>query len=192
MCACVYVCVTVEQCRALCVCGALVSLHVSVCVTECPQRWNCCVCWWERWRLLSMSHSIRWHLHLCVYVCVCVCVSEGWGRGKLSPPTMAHSLTLQPKSSLCQQKRSANTHSAVLQKNNVNAQMGAGSDKLANEMYSHDNCSLCVCVCMSVRVCVFPSRKGFLLLVQSDRQHAKQRRAGTGRETAEILQSAKS
>uniref|UniRef100_A0A671YCD2 Leucine rich pentatricopeptide repeat containing n=1 Tax=Sparus aurata TaxID=8175 RepID=A0A671YCD2_SPAAU len=84
-------------------------------------------------------------------------------RGKLSLPTVAHSLTLQPKSSLCQQKRSANTHSAVLQKNNVNAQMGVGSDKLANEIYSHDNCSLCVSVCLCVCACSHPEKVSYFL-----------------------------
>uniref|UniRef100_A0A671Y8Q5 Leucine rich pentatricopeptide repeat containing n=1 Tax=Sparus aurata TaxID=8175 RepID=A0A671Y8Q5_SPAAU len=81
----------------------------------------------------------------------------------LSLPTVAHSLTLQPKSSLCQQKRSANTHSAVLQKNNVNAQMGVGSDKLANEIYSHDNCSLCVSVCLCVCACSHPEKVSYFL-----------------------------
>lgn len=71
------------------------SARVSVCVCQGLQCWNC-VCWWERWRLLSMSHPIRRHLH--------VCLCERGSRWKLSVPTTARSLTLRPKSSLRQQE----------------------------------------------------------------------------------------
>lgn len=66
--------------------------------------------------------------------------------------------------------------------------MDAVTDTVANEIYSPDNCSLCVYVCVSACVSV-PSRGDSLLLVQSDGQHVREGCAGTERQTAEILQA---
>lgn len=41
--------------------------------------------------------------------------------------------------------------------------MGVGSDKLANEIYSHDNCSLCVSVCLCVCACSHPEKVSYFL-----------------------------
>lgn len=81
--------------KCACVCAWHLCRPVSVCVSGTLQCWNR-VYWWERWRLLSMSHPIRRHLH--------VCLRECGSRGKLSAPTTARSLTPRPKSSLRQQE----------------------------------------------------------------------------------------
>lgn len=114
VCDCVFVCMC--QCWAaslikLCVyvCGTLMSLCVSVCVTESPQRWKWCVCWWERWRLLSMSHPVRQHL----WACVCVCMWERVevGGGCHCQPSYIHSHSSPKAASV-----SRNTQTHTLQR----------------------------------------------------------------------------
>uniref|UniRef100_A0A671Y9L4 Leucine rich pentatricopeptide repeat containing n=1 Tax=Sparus aurata TaxID=8175 RepID=A0A671Y9L4_SPAAU len=41
--------------------------------------------------------------------------------------------------------------------------LGFRSDKLANEIYSHDNCSLCVSVCLCVCACSHPEKVSYFL-----------------------------
>lgn len=63
--------------------------------------------------------------------------------------------------------------------------MDAVTDTATNEMYSPDDFSqFCVCVCLST-----PSREGVFLVVQSDWQHVRKGGAGSGKETAQLLQS---
>lgn len=65
--------------------------------------------------------------------------------------------------------------------------MDAVTDAATNETYSPDDFSqFCVCVCVCVST---PSREGVFLVVQSDWHHVRKGGAGSGKETAQLLQS---
>lgn len=98
----------VVKCACVCVRSIYVSPCQCVCASGSLQCWSCGY-WWERWRLLSMSHSIRQHLH------VCLCEGEAVSAShctfthtpaQMQPASAAGTQTLtlqelQPKSARC-------------------------------------------------------------------------------------------
>lgn len=120
-----------------------------------------------------------------IYMCVFMWLLEV--GGKLSLPTTAYSLTHQPKSQLCQQKPNTNTlpievTEKIICRNGCSDWHGSKWNLFPRRLFTVVCVYVCVCVSIS-------SREGIFLLIPSDWQHDRQGGAGTGRQTAEILQS---
>uniref|UniRef100_A0A669B901 Leucine rich pentatricopeptide repeat containing n=1 Tax=Oreochromis niloticus TaxID=8128 RepID=A0A669B901_ORENI len=64
-------------------------------------------------------------------------------------PSYIHSNS-SPKAASVSRKETQSHTLQRLQKYSINAQMAAVTDTVANEIYSQDNCSLCMCICVCV------------------------------------------
>uniref|UniRef100_A0A669DCL4 Leucine rich pentatricopeptide repeat containing n=1 Tax=Oreochromis niloticus TaxID=8128 RepID=A0A669DCL4_ORENI len=84
-----------------------------------------------------------------VCVCVCVCVHAAVRGICHCQPSYIHSNS-SPKAASVSRKETQSHTLQRLQKYSINAQMAAVTDTVANEIYSQDNCSLCMCICVCV------------------------------------------
>uniref|UniRef100_A0A669BWK6 Leucine rich pentatricopeptide repeat containing n=1 Tax=Oreochromis niloticus TaxID=8128 RepID=A0A669BWK6_ORENI len=98
---------------------------------------------------LKVIHKSVYTTSASVCVCVCVCVHAAVRGICHCQPSYIHSNS-SPKAASVSRKETQSHTLQRLQKYSINAQMAAVTDTVANEIYSQDNCSLCMCICVCV------------------------------------------